>query len=113
MKKVYICGAITENENYQTDFSTAAEKIKKIGMTPVSPVEKIKIPDYLSGKNLMSRETWMFCMRRAIRLLMTCDMIYVCNNIENSLGAGWETLLADEFGIELLTDGELYDRSII
>lgn len=92
MKKIYISGKITDNENYKTDFEAAELALKIAGYQPVNPVEE-HLPD---------GATWADYMRHDIKLLCDCDAIYMLNGWRESAGAKIEHKLARDLGIEII-----------
>lgn len=106
--RVYISGAISSvgYEQAKRNFDEAKEKIKKLGANylPVSPMDFDSEEDFTQGEQ--DEETrkaiWKKCMKRDIKLLMECDMIYLMDNYAQSDGALLEKYIAEEVGITRL-----------
>jgi hypothetical protein len=72
--KVYIAGAITNNDDYINQFNEAEEYIKKLGFTALNPVKNLgfEYKDYID---------------MGLCELMKCNAIYLLKGYENSKGA--------------------------
>lgn len=93
MKKIYICGKITDMVwgTARAKFKQVEEMLKDRGYAVVNPIE------------LCSPETdWQRCMRKDIRELVTCDAIYVMDNWQDSKGARIEVAVAKELNLEFI-----------
>ena len=92
MKKIYISGKITNNQNYKAEFEAAELALKIAGFQPVNPAEE-HLPD---------GATWADYMRQDIKLLCDCDAIYMLNGWRESAGAKIEHKLARDLGMEII-----------
>lgn len=86
--KVYISGAITglDYTEVVAKFALAEERIRKLGYTPVNPL----------NNGLAKDSSWEQHMAVDIAMLMECDMIYILNDAIDSRGARIEIHLAVE-----------------
>jgi nucleoside 2-deoxyribosyltransferase len=94
--KVYLSGPISNNPNYKKDFEEAKEEIedKERGIEVFSPVDL-----NLDG------EEWRYCMRKALKMMLSCDVVVVLNSISTwvSHGSVLEQLIAHEIGMNVYT----------
>lgn len=87
--KIYIAGAITNNENYIDEFKEAEDYLKSKGHAVINPVKNIGFTykDYIDmGLNELSK----------------CDAICLLNNYEDSQGAMLEVLYSETVGIKII-----------
>lgn len=88
--KVYIAGPITDNEDFEDDFGSAAYSWRQKGWDVVNPVE-------LDGGDYS--RPWRWYMRRDIPLLIDCDAIALLPGWPESEGATLEHEIADSLGL--------------
>jgi len=93
-KKCYIAGKITglSDEDFTANFKTAAEEVKIIGMTPISPIELTHNHD----------RSWLNYMREDLTEMLKCDCVYALRNYKDSRGASIEVNLAISLGINVI-----------
>ena len=82
--KCYLCGKITNNPSYKTDFEQAEQEVLALGYTPVNPVVFPHKKD----------STWEEYLRQDIKLLMNCEAVYLLRDSHSSKGAMLEMDLA-------------------
>lgn len=92
MKKVYIAGKITGQDNFEELFEIAEKEIETMGYIPVSPT---KLEHYHD-------KTWNSYMRECIKSLVTCDTIYLLSNWMESRGARAEFEIANILELTVL-----------
>ena len=92
MKKLYLCGAISNNPNYRKDFETAHKKLQKAGYEILNPVEFCK-----------ELKTWEDCMRRCLFTLITNRVlgIAIIETPYKSKGADLEMQVGEALGYEI------------
>lgn len=78
--RVYISGAISNDENYKEKFANAEKKLKEMGYDVVNPT----VLDSIDGL------TYEEYMKLDIDLLDMCDAIYMLKGWEKSCGANRE-----------------------
>ena len=81
-KKVYIAGRITGYEGYKEHFAREEERLEKIGHTVLNPA--------ILPKGLTQEEY----MRICIPMLNICEIVYMLEGWETSVGATIEYQLA-------------------
>ena len=83
-------------EDYQKKFSNAEEYLEKLGFDVVNPstIDSGIIP----YNDLLWAD---------LRILMSCDAIYMLDNWKNSKGAKAEYYFADAIGLEILFENEV------
>jgi hypothetical protein len=89
MKKLYICGRVTGDENYQKKFARAEAKLRAAGYTDiVNPARRMPadIP-------------WKYAMRICLKAMMDCDGLALLPDWISSRGAQVEIGLAAELDI--------------
>lgn len=86
--KVYIAGAISNNNMYLTQFENAETYLQSLGYTPLNPVKHIGF-DYKDYIDMGLAE------------LSKCDVIYLLKGWENSKGARLEKQYAETVGLEI------------
>ena len=107
MKKGYISGKITGLHPYRRDrnFEKAVEQARewaekeysrtyKIGTMIHAVTEKFEIINPLNIRPLFGIKKWLFHMIADIRELRKCDVIFVQDNWESSMGAFIEVFLS-------------------
>lgn len=98
MKRLYLCGAITNNPDYKNDFKVAEEKLYKTGYPEVlNPVK------FCADKN-----SWQDCMRKCVQVLLAQAHLGIAK-IETpypSKGQALELHIAEAFDLEVKTVDE-------
>ena len=92
MKKIYISGKITDNENYITEFEAAEKALKIAGYKPINPAKE-QLPD---------GATWADYMRQDLKLLCDCDGVYMLYDWQRSNGAVLEFTVARNLGLKIM-----------
>ena len=90
--KIYIAGAITDNENYIEQFATAEGRLLAEGHAVVNPVK---------NKGFSYKEY----IDMGLNELMRCDAIYLLEGWEVSPGARLEMWYASTVGLKVFTEG--------
>ena len=92
--KVYISGKVTglPEKEYKNNFNSAELWLTGLGYDVVNPVSYDEIPN----------GTWEQYMRRDIKLLCSCDYIYLLDGWQDSEGAILEKLIAGKLKIKTL-----------
>jgi len=90
MKKIYICGKVTGDPNYQDKFLEEENRLISLGYTPFNPAACIP-----------NKTKWSEAMRMAIRMMLLCDGVSLLPNWKKSKGAKIEARLARELGIDV------------
>ena len=86
MKKVYLAGSITKNDNYKEEFTLAEKLLNEEGLTTIDPTK-------------YQFETYEEYIRHGLKLLLECDYIYYVNDVGTSKGAFIEWIVANASGI--------------
>ena len=92
--KIYISGAITNNENYREEFAKAEAKLLEEGHTVFNPVKN----DGFSYREYIDM---------GLCELMRCDAIYMLNGWMGSQGARLEFNYAHTVGMDIFCEGEV------
>ena len=79
----YVSGRVTGNENYREDFNNASLEIIAMDYKAINPVANVPLD-----------KTWIWYMKRDIRLLLDCNTIYMIHGWWRSRGARLEWLIA-------------------
>jgi len=88
--KIYISGAITNNEKLAPkQFNDAAKKLIDLGFDVVNPMTLPHKHD----------KTWLNFMREDLKALVYCDAIYMLKGWSKSKGANIEFDLAKSLGL--------------
>ncbi len=98
MKRLYICGAISENPNYKEDFETAFSKLIEAGYSEIlDPMRFCK-----------DLETWEECMRKCLIILSEHRNLglAIIETPYKSKGVELELQVAKAFGYEIKTIDE-------
>lgn len=90
--KIYIAGAITNNENYIEQFETAEKRLLAQGYAVINPIKNdgFDYKDYID---------------MGLCELMRCDAIYLLNGWEASPGARLEMWYASTVGLKVFKEG--------
>lgn len=91
IKRIYLSGPITGNENAAHLFSTVENYLKNKGIEVVNPL-KINPPDI----------DWTSAMRTDIKALVDCDAILMLPGWKGSMGAEIEYTIAEKLGMVAL-----------
>ena len=83
-------------EDYQKKFSNAEEYLGKLGFDVVNP--STVDSDIIPYNDLLWAD---------LRILMSCDAIYMLDNWKNSKGAKAEYYFADAIGLDILFENEV------
>jgi len=90
MKKIYICGKVSGDPDYDKKFLKEENRLYSHGYEPINPAA------FISRK-----AEWSDAMRTAIRTMLLCDGISLLPDWKKSKGAKIEVRLARELGIEV------------
>jgi hypothetical protein len=91
--KLYICGQIAGDENYQQKFQDAEMKLREAGYTDiVNPVRLVPVGT-----------PWEEAMRICLKAVLDCDGIALLPDWKASRGASLEFTVANELGMEVDT----------
>jgi hypothetical protein len=88
MKKIYLSGKITGDEEYRIKFLRAENKLYNAGYYPVNPAAFV-----LPGT------PWEEAMRRVLALMLRCDGVALLFDWRGSKGAKIEERLARDVGM--------------
>lgn len=93
-KKIYIAGKVTGEPLHlcTMKFGAAQIAIEKLGHIAVNPLEVVNDP----------KCPWNIAMRRCIKALMDCDMIFLLEDSKDSPGAKLEYELAQKLNMEII-----------
>jgi hypothetical protein len=90
MKKIYICGKVSGDPDYNKKFLKEEKRLLSHGYEPINPTA------------IISHKTeWAEAMRIAIRAMLLCDGISLLPDWKKSRGAKIEVRLARELCIEV------------
>jgi hypothetical protein len=95
MKKIYICGKVTGDQNYQDKFLKEEKRLFSFKYEPVNPASFIS-----------ANEEWTTAMKKALRALLLCDGVSLLPDWKRSKGAKIEVRLARELGIDVRNNAE-------
>jgi hypothetical protein len=88
-KKLYICGRVSGDENYQQKFNNAEVELRAAGYT-----------DIVNPTRMCTPETdWRSAMKIVLKAMLDCDGLALLPDWENSRGACLECDLADDLSI--------------
>ena len=96
--KIYISGAITNNENYQEQFAKAEARLTQVGHTVLNPCKNDGF-------------TYREYIDMGLCELMRCDAIYMLNGWMGSAGARLEYNYAFTVGMKIFCEGESLDEN--
>jgi hypothetical protein len=85
-QKLYICGRVTGDSNYQRKFRDAEAELRAAGYTDIVNPVRI-VPDGTA---------WKAAMRLCLKAMLDCDGIALLPDWESSRGACIECDLADD-----------------
>ncbi len=92
--RAYICGPITGIEDLNRPAFTAAETfLRDMGLTPINPHVINPVQNKNSGHN-PEIPWWHEAMRKDLKELASCGLIFMLPGYENSLGAIFEIITA-------------------
>lgn len=93
---VYVSGPISDAPDHVKEFREAVDFLKHDGHRVLDP---LSIP---ASKDILSeRKEWVYYMKRAVKLLMGADGIYMLEGWEKSEGASLEHQLAKDLDIPI------------
>ena len=97
MKQLYLCGAITKNPNYKTDFENARKKLIEADYSVISPVIFCK-KDW----------SWNKCMRKCLQIIARNENLSIAliESEYKSAGRDLELSIAKALGLEIKTVDE-------
>lgn len=108
-KKIYLSGPITGIENLNKEaFEFFKQKFIKLDFEVVNPHDlftKEEVEEAnrkLLAKEITEEEFWAYFMKRDIAHLVTCDLVAVLPNWQNSKGARVETGIATDIYIPII-----------
>ena len=90
MKRIYICGKVSGDPDYDKKFLKEENRLFSLGYEPVNPAA------FISRK-----EEWVKAMRMAIRTMLLCDGVSLLPDWKKSKGAKIEAKLARELGLDV------------
>lgn len=91
-EKCYIAGMITGLDNHKELFEKAKREVISLGLIPVSPLEI----------NHSENSSWNDFMKEDLKVMLTCENVYVINNYRYSKGAMIEVNLATVLAINVI-----------
>lgn len=99
MKRIYIAGQITglPEDVWMKNFSIARQEVRALEAAPVCPT----MQPHDHGK------TWEEYMKEDLRMMLTCDAVYVQRNWKDSKSAELERNLALGLGMEIIYQPEI------
>jgi len=90
MKKIYICGKVTGDPDYDKKFLAEENRLFSLGYEPVNPAA------FISRK-----EEWLKAMQMAIRAMLLCDGVSLLPSWKKSRGARIEASLARDLEMDV------------
>jgi hypothetical protein len=90
--KLYICGRITGDADYQAKFLDAENKLYEAGFRPVNPAARVP-----------ADTDWNQAMREAISLMLQCDGVALLPDWKESRGAKIEVRLSIDLDITFMS----------
>ncbi len=87
--KLYICGPITNNQNYKEEFSFVADSLLEAGHTVFNPIEM----------ELGEPIFWEEIMKIDLIEMLQCDGVAIVHTNQSSKGQALEMLIANQLGI--------------
>jgi hypothetical protein len=102
--RAYIAGPITGNGSYREHFKHAAEVLRRLGLSVVSPVE-LDDADGVEGGDVQDSGLWAKCLARDLERIVAdkVDVLVVLPDWEDSAGARVEVAFAAGAGIPVFT----------
>lgn len=95
--KVYIAGPMSGRPEFNYPaFHEEAERLRSLG-------HEVKSPAELGMES--SGYGWRECMRRALQLLLDCDIVVVLPGWQDSRGASLEVKIAESLGMRVIPAG--------
>lgn len=92
MSKIYISGPITGNPYFKGRFCAMEAKLAAYGYTPLSPA-------FISPPKGCTEDHWQYCIKEAIKVLITADGVIMLDGWDTSKGAQLERIIALGIGI--------------
>ena len=105
--KIYISGPISNDPYHADAFNKASDYLNYLGYDVVNPLD-IKAKNFTGPDREIKH--WDYCMRKAVKLLMDCDQIYMLEGWEDSRGAALEQKIALELAMPRMFETEDIDR---
>ena len=97
MEQLYLCGAISNNPNYKTDFENARKKLIEADYSVISPV-------------IFCEENWNWnkCMRKCLEIIARNENLSIAliESEHESQGRDLELSIAQALGLEIKTVNE-------
>ena len=90
MKKVYISGKITGDENYRAKFLEEENRLLSFGYEPVNPAALV-----------LTDVSWEDAMKIALKAMLLCEGVSLLPDWVESKGAIIEERLARELGMDV------------
>jgi ribosomal protein L13E len=90
LKKIYISGRVTGDDDYVKKFRAAARRLEEAGSRAENPV------NFVTERE---KAVWQKAMRVALRIMTFCDGVALLPDWQESKGAGIEERLARGLGI--------------
>jgi ribosomal protein L13E len=90
LKKIYISGRVTGDDDYVKKFSKAARRLDKAGYRAENPVNFVTTSE---------KAVWQKAMRVVLKIMLFCDGVALLPDWQESKGARIEERLARELGI--------------
>jgi hypothetical protein len=95
--RIYLSGPISQDRNYKQHFEEARDRIL------MYPHEGVKI-EVISPTDLsLEGESWEYCMRETIKLMLTCECVVLLPTIQYYVSEGvvLEQLIAKSVGMNI------------
>ena len=99
---IYISGGITGVENYRERFDEAEKLFTEMGWSVCNPAKR---------NSPYKNKPWEWYMKRCIKWLCGCDIVYMLEGWENSVGAYLEHFLAEILHLTIMYEVKHEKRS--